>query len=282
MRYVESIFGVSRVRIISKSINKGGLTAMKRNFLLNIVLPLVVVVATPLAIAEIFDESKPASEQPVTDKKESKVKKPDIEYLKCGDVVKRILFDESANNSPQGPHTLRCYDIFIDFDSGRTYPGPDSNEAFIFDSFEEWLRVKGIDAQAAPGKMYQGFMGYEMLILPTKDWVWDYPGKIHSSGEDFPEHQKHFYEFQMDELKKGRPGSHVPIRAKGELPETFLFRTREDSIGVMQVTGFNVEHMKNSINHKKSVEFRYKIIERLENKEKHEIPNPKHETISKF
>ena len=108
-------------------------------------------------------------------------------------------------------------------------------------------------------------MGYEMLILPTKGWVWDYPRKIRTSGEDSSEHQKHFYEFQMDELKKGRPGSHVPIRAKGELPETFLFRTREGSIGVMQVIGFDVEHMKNSIYHKKSMEFRYKIIERLEN-----------------
>lgn len=236
---------------------------MKRNFLLSVVLPLVMVVATPLAIAEISDESKPASERSAADKKESKVEKPRIEHLKFGNVVKRILFDESANNSPKGPHTLRCYDVFIDFDSGRTYPGPDPNEASKFDSFEEWLRIKRIDAQAAPGKMYQGFMGYEMLILPTKDWVWDYPGKIDSSGEDSPEHQKHFYEFQMDELKKGRPGSHVPIRAKGELPETFLFRTREGSIGVLQITGFNVEHMKNSIYHKKSVEFRYKIIERL-------------------
>jgi len=240
---------------------------MKRNFLLSVVLTLVMVVAIPLAIAEISDESKPDSKQPAADKKESKAEKSDIEHLKYGDVVKRILFDESANNSPQGPHALRCYDIFIDFDSGRTYPGPDRNEASKFDSFEEWLRIKRIDAQAAPGRMYQGFMGYEMLVLPTKNWVWDYLGKVHSSEEDSPEHQKHFYEFQMDELKKGRPGSHVPIRAKGVLPETFLFRTREGSIGILQVTGFNVEHMQNSIYHKKSVEFRYKVVERLEYKD---------------
>lgn len=240
---------------------------MKINFLLDIVLLLVMAITTPLAITEISDKSKPASEQLTMNRKESDVEKPNIEYLKCGDIVKRILFDESANNSPKGPHTLRCYDIFIDFDSGRTYPGLDPNEASKFDSFEQWLRVNGIDAQAAPGKMYQGFMGYEMLILPTKGWVWDCSGKIHNSNKDYPEQKKLFYQFQMDELKKGRPGSHVPIRAKGELPETFLFRTREDSIGVLQVTGFNVEHMENSIYHKKSVEFRYKIIERLENKD---------------
>jgi len=71
----------------------------------------------------------------------------------------------------------------------------------------------------------------------------------------------------MDELKKGRLGSRVAIRAKDELPETFLFRTRAGSIGVLQVTGFNVEHMQNSIYHKKSVEFRYKIIKKLKDKD---------------
>lgn len=240
---------------------------MKTNFLSNLVLVVATVVVTPLTIAEITAQSKAASQHSDSEKNASKVEKSDIEYLKCGDVVKRILFDESADNSPKGPHTLSCYDVFIDFDSGRTYPGPDPNEVSKFDSFEQWLRVKEIDAQAVPGKMYQGFMGYEMLVLPTEDWVWDYPGRISGSGQDSAEHQKHFYESQIDVLKKGKPGSHLPIRAEGELPETFLFRTRDGSIGMLQVTGFSIEHMDNSIYEKKSVEFRYKIMERLENKD---------------
>jgi hypothetical protein len=234
---------------------------MKRKFLLYIVLLPVMAVLTASTITGVSDDSKSAS-----DKKECNVDQSPIEYLQCGEVVKRILFDESANNSPEG-HTLRCYDVFIDFDSGRTFPGLEPHEASKFDSFEEWLQVKGIDAQAVPGKRYRGFMGYDMLVLPTKDWTWDYSGKINSSKKDCPEHHKHFYEYQMGEIRKGRPGSHVPIRARGELPETFLFRTREGSLGVLQVTGFNVERMKNSIYHKKSVEFRYKITERLEDKD---------------
>jgi|GEM_PF-2354774 len=241
---------------------------MKTNFLSNLVLLVATVVVTPLTIAEITAQSKAASQHSASEKNASKVEKSDIEYLKCGDVVKRILFDESANNSPKGPGTLSCYDVFIDFDSGRTYPTPiDPNEIAKFGSFEKWLRVREIDAQAAPGKTYQGFMGYEMLVLPTEDWVWDYPAKIHGSGQDSSEHQKHFYEFQMDLLKKGKLGSYAPIRAKDALPETFLFRTRQGSIGLLQVTGFNVEHMENSIYNKKSVEFRYRIVERLETKD---------------
>lgn len=225
------------------------------------------VVVTTSTITGVSDDSKSASEAPAAGRKESYVDQPPIEYLQCGEVVKRILFDESANNSPKGPHTLTCYDFFIDFDSGRTFPGLYANEVSKFDSFEEWLRVKGIDAQAVPGKRYRGFMGYDMLVLPTHDWTWDYSGKINSSKKGYPKDHKHFYEFQMDELKKGRLGSRVAIRAKDELPETFLFRTRAGSIGVLQVTGFNVEHMQNSIYHKKSVEFRYKIIKKLKDKD---------------
>lgn len=49
--------------------------------------------------------------------------------------------------------------------------------------------------------------------------------------------------------------------AKGELPETFLFKTREGSIGVLQITGFNKEEMKDSPYIKKSIELQYMIIE---------------------
>lgn len=240
---------------------------MKLNFLSNIVLLVAAVLITPLARAEISEQAKRASEEAISNEGASRVERPDMERLKCGETVKRILFDESANNSPKGPHTLSCYDVFIDFDSGRIYPGLDPNEASKFDSLEAWLRVKQIDAQAVPGKMYRGFMGYEMLVLPTKNCLWDYPGTVYSSGQTSAGQQEHFYEYQMDVLKKGKLGSHIPIRTGEDLPETFLFRTREGSIGFLQITGFNIEHMQNSIYDKKSIEFRYKIIERLKSKD---------------
>jgi hypothetical protein len=54
-------------------------------------------------------------------------------------------------------------------------------------------------------------------------------------------------------LKHGAPGSPVFLSAKGMLPETFLFRTREGGEGVLQIVGFN--------DNPHGVRIRYKLVQ---------------------
>jgi hypothetical protein len=56
-----------------------------------------------------------------------------------------------------------------------------------------------------------------------------------------------------DVLKRGAPGSPVFLTAKGELPETWLFRTREGGVGLLQITGFT--------ENPRGLRIRYKLVQ---------------------
>jgi hypothetical protein len=51
----------------------------------------------------------------------------------------------------------------------------------------------------------------------------------------------------------GKPGSPVEMSGKGELPATYLFKTREGGMGVLQIVGFT--------NNPSGVKIRYKLVQ---------------------
>ncbi len=56
-------------------------------------------------------------------------------------------------------------------------------------------------------------------------------------------------------ITKGGPASFAYLRAKGNLPETFYFKTREGGMGILQIVGFTDDP--------KGVKIRYKMIQRV-------------------
>lgn len=136
-------------------------------------------------------------------------KQNDVEYLKRGQLVKRILFDESANNSKKGPHTLNYYPVVIDFDSGRTYipfieyKMKGYKGLFKTEGLAAWLKDNEFDAMAAPGEGYRGLGGCDMSILPTRKDTIDYFKKEKKENKD---EDNKFYEAQIELLKKVKWG----------------------------------------------------------------------------
>jgi hypothetical protein len=53
-------------------------------------------------------------------------------------------------------------------------------------------------------------------------------------------------------LTLGRPGSPVYLSAKGQLPETFLIKTREGGMGILQITSFT--------ENPRGIKVRYKLV----------------------
>ena len=123
-----------------------------------------------------------------------------------GDVTERVVNDD-------GLHKDEC----IDFDTGKLHTGP----ARGFASREEgraWFRSTGADAHGETEEGETGLWSVEMALLPLDNDQWD--------GGD-PEELR-------DMIAQGR-GALDLMSGDGELPLTYLFRTREGSIGVCQI-----------------------------------------------
>jgi len=72
----------------------------------------------------------------------------------------------------------------------------------------------------------KGLACFDMIVIPIDNPSWDDPEKA-----------SYFEQF----ITWGKPGSPVFMIGKGELPVTYLFKTREGGIGILQITGFTDE-----------------------------------------
>jgi hypothetical protein len=105
-----------------------------------------------------------------------------------------------------------------------------------------WAKSHGIDAAAITDQTTPGLLGYELAVVqPLVESVWDTLTAPEALANDMLKHG-------------GSPGTPVFLSAKGNLPETFLFKTREGSVGLLQITGFNKSQPR-------KVKIRYKLVQ---------------------
>jgi RNA polymerase sigma factor (sigma-70 family) len=153
-------------------------------------------------------------------------RQPDPPRYVFGDVIERVVNDDGLRK-----------DECIDFDTGKLHTGPEG----AFSSREQgraWFRTTGADAHGETEEGETGLWSVEMALLPLDNDQWD-------SGD--PEDLR-------DMIVEGR-GALDLMSGDGDLPQTYLFRTREGSIGVCQI--LKVE--RNAEQHG-TIGIRYKLI----------------------
>ena len=143
-----------------------------------------------------------------------------------GDVIERVVNDDGLRK-----------DECIDFDTGKLHTAPER----AFSSREEgraWFRSTGADAHGETEEGETGLWSVEMALLPLDSDQWD-------SGD--PEELR-------DMIAEGR-GALDLMSGDGDLPQTYLFRTRERSFGVCQI----IKVDRDAEQHGK-IAIRYKLI----------------------
>jgi serine/threonine protein kinase len=106
-------------------------------------------------------------------------------------------------------------------------------------AFEDWMRKTGVDVAAntgnSPGLISRG---NDFVALPVQTSLWD-----SASAEEI----RHLIADARAEKKI------TMLRADGELPATFVFKTREGGTGILQITGFT--------DNPPGVKIRYKLVQ---------------------
>ncbi|MFA6564959.1 MAG: protein kinase [Verrucomicrobiia bacterium] len=123
----------------------------------------------------------------------------------------------------------------IDLDTGRMFTLP--RDAFVNDpkSAMEWAEKNGIDAGCCTQD--RGLIGFDMVAIPISNESWD--------PSDF--------RLSQEALSFSKPGNPVYLSVTGKLPSTWLFKTREGGMGVLQITGFT--------DNPHGVKIRYKLVQ---------------------
>lgn len=121
---------------------------------------------------------------------------------------------------------------FVDLDSGKRFAASE-----FFGAGEEpspaetraWWRKTGIDAFADTSVAVQGLIGLEMVVAPAEERLWnESPRKLD------------YYLPPLNDRRKtneslAQPGTPAYMPAKGQLPATFAFMTRDGGRGVLQI-----------------------------------------------
>jgi beta-lactamase regulating signal transducer with metallopeptidase domain len=128
----------------------------------------------------------------------------------------------------------------IDFDTGKLVSLPEDWLEKKNDEMLKWLIERGIDASGATRASVKGLMCEDMIMTPVANSDWD----------KYPPDQ--LAAFNLWEI--GKAGTPAYMTAQGALPVTYIFKTREGGIGVLQITGFNDEP--------KGVKIRYKMVKK--------------------
>lgn len=128
-------------------------------------------------------------------------------------------------------------DCMIDFDTGKLFTPPN------FDGTEDalaWTAKNGIDAGGGNQPEVRGLIGMDLVLNPEENTIWD---NAATNGA-----------LKHDAFKFGKPGNPVYLSAKGDLPATWTFKTREGGLGIVQILGFGDEEPR-------GVKIRYRMLE---------------------
>ncbi|NQU10957.1 protein kinase, partial [bacterium] len=144
-----------------------------------------------------------------------------------GPVIERVVNDERDNR-----------DSLIDLDTGTLFTPDEAVFTNDFKVREQWMRARGIDAVGTTSTDIRGLVGLDIVAIPNERELWQ------TIAPDAIE----------PKVAWGTPGTPVFLSGTGTLPATYLFRTREGSVGILQITGF--------IDHPRGVRIRYKLAPR--------------------
>lgn len=131
---------------------------------------------------------------------------------RAGTVSKHAIIERTINADAIGK------DCAIDLDSGRLAT-PDKS---FSGSFPGWFKTSGVDAACTTESAGAGLYGFDMVVAPVAGEAWD-----KYSQEPFASLVHH--------VQAGTPGTPAVMSAAGQLPATYLFKTREGGTGVLQI-----------------------------------------------
>lgn len=149
-----------------------------------------------------------------------------------GPVIEKIINDDGVGEN-----------FMFDLDTGKSFSVSDAkkwSEAQDVEpekSLEDFVMKSGVDLFGETSK--KSLMGIDMIAMPTHNERWD------MSPEDV-----------IEQIYRGKAGSLIPLSADGELPKTFVFKTGQGGMGILQITemqaGKSPRHFK----------IRYKILQK--------------------
>ncbi|KPK86137.1 MAG: hypothetical protein AMJ81_02045 [Phycisphaerae bacterium SM23_33] len=129
------------------------------------------------------------------------------EYLPLNQAVERTVNDDGMNR-----------DWLIDLDAGKLFTPPKGLGGGK-DQALAWMAAQGIDGGAETNAAGPGLWGVDMVVIPLAGPKWE---SLDLTGI-------------RDDLSEGKPGTPAVMSALGELPRSYAFKTREGSIGVLQI-----------------------------------------------
>ncbi len=138
---------------------------------------------------------------------------PASRQLVLGPVTELTVGDDNAKR-----------DMFVDLDTGRLFSPPEDLDNTDTDAVMGWVRQNHIDALGETSTGVQGLIGFDMVVRPVAPELWESAtvGTV----------------LNRKLLPDGPPGNPAPMPGKGELPVTYLLKTRERGRGILQIVGF--------------------------------------------
>ncbi len=131
-------------------------------------------------------------------------------------------------------------DCLIDFDTGKLFSLPENWREVMSKNDGEWVIKNGIDASAATRSNIKGLIcnGMIFAIAPGRKSYWD---NVKANSL-----------VTSNLWEVGKPGIPAYMTTQGQLPATYMFKTREGRIGILQITGFSDKP--------RGVNIRYKMV----------------------
>jgi len=148
--------------------------------------------------------------------------------LTFGPVVERVVNHTGEN-------------CLIDLDSGRLTSLPSEVAQGGSSAAIEWAQRQGIDAGGGMQPEIMGLIGFDLIASPRPNDTWD---------AMTPER---LVAIEKGAFSLSKPGNPVFLSARGGVPATWIFKTREGGIGILQIVGFTEGP--------KGVRIRYKMLQ---------------------
>ena len=122
------------------------------------------------------------------------------------------VFTQTINDDGVGK------DFMFDLDNEKSYSASDAQKAneAIEKSLEDFVMQSGVDLFGETSK--KCLMGINMIAVPARNERWN------MSPEDV-----------VEQVSLGKPGTPVALSADGELPKTFVFKTGQGGMGILQI-----------------------------------------------
>jgi hypothetical protein len=157
------------------------------------------------------DDAEPAAETrpQSSNQDDSKRGHSSQKFDEFGPIRKRTLNSLPVSNG-------RC---MIDFESGKLFPAEKEQKGL---KFPQYIHEHGIDAYPKPYPVHHTLKAVGMSVVRVPAAVWSNAGKSQRG---------------LEVLSPTYGGRYIdmPANKNGEPPATYLFKTREGSLGIMQI-----------------------------------------------